>query len=363
MHLTQTSASQPVNRGQTAGFTLTELLVASAITSVVLAGSGLMTLLTADQAAEQRQNRRQELNRALAFIADDIRAAQAINLNAAKQTVTANVALADAANRFPTEIPYRNSIEGTEVLYLEIPIPPLPPPKPGEIRCSAPEFDRVTYEISPKRTSFFTATSPLGDKLWRGPYLLYRHGRIPGLDGRINPCSERDPSKPSEPQNEVLVDGLLNPNASPPPLCGTDSLPKPALSGIAGFYTCVTGGQVALMLRGDASPRPWERGNDNPSLADVTPVTLTSMVFQRGNGPEASPSPGGSPSPPPMCHVPNLLGRTQTNAKLLVSSYRLKYNAVADPILATPRDQVASQVPTPDSKLPCNHIVMFTYKP
>jgi prepilin-type N-terminal cleavage/methylation domain-containing protein len=359
MHLTQTSASQPVNRGQTAGFTLTELLVASAITSVVLvlAGSGLMTLLTADQAAEQRQNRRQELNRALAFIADDIRAAQAINLNAAKQTVTANVALADAANRFPTEIPYRNSIEGTEVLYLEIPIPPLPPPKPGEIRCVAPEFDRVTYEVRPKNAH--------DEKRWRGPYLLYRHGRILRLDGGINPCSDIDPSKPSKPQSEVLVDGLLNPDASPPPICGRISPngTNPVRSGIAGFYTCVTGGQVALMLRGDASPRPWERGNDNPSLADVTPVTLTSVVFQRGGTkPVVVPDSNCSSNPDPP-EVPDLQGMDKSDAQSSLSNKGLRYNVVADPMLATTQNRVASQIPAPGSKLPCGHIVMFTYRP
>jgi prepilin-type N-terminal cleavage/methylation domain-containing protein len=346
MRLTQTNVNQAVKRAKATGFTLTELLVASAITSVVLvlAGSGLVTLLTADQAAEQRQNRQQELNRALAFIADDIRAAQRVNLNEANNTVTADAALADAVRRFPAEVPYKNSIRGSVALYLEIPV---------GVCSGNPVLDRVTYEVRTKRTDFLTSSTPLGDKLWYGPYLLYRHGRIPRLDGGINPCSE--PVK-----SEVLVDGLLNENASNPPLCGPSG---PVLSGIGGFYTCVTGGQVALMFRGDASPRPWERGNNNPTIADVTPTTLTSMVFQRGTGPEASPSPGASPTSVHMCNVPNLLGRELTSAKSSASSSGLKYNAVADPMLNTHSKEVASQVPAPGSKLPCGHIVMFTYKP
>jgi prepilin-type N-terminal cleavage/methylation domain-containing protein len=339
MRLTQTSASQPVKRGQSTGFTLTELLVASAITSVVLllAGSGLVTLLTADQAAEQRQNRKQELNRALAFIGDDIRAAQRINQDAS----------------------------GTVALSLEIPIPTSKPPD----TCTPPPFDHVTYEVRPKNS-----------QLWRGPYILYRHGRIPGLDGSISPCSKSDPSKPSQPKNVVLVDGLLNENPSIKPSCGPTLGSSAVLSGIGGFYTCVTGGQVALILRGDGSPQSGASQGNSPSMDDIVPVTLSSIVFQRGVVSGASPT----PTPTTMCYVPylvgqrptvpepffalnpndpDLVGKQTTDAQNEIRSANLIDNAVADPMLNTASGIVASQIPAPESKLPCGHIVMFTYKP
>jgi prepilin-type N-terminal cleavage/methylation domain-containing protein len=346
MRLTQTNANLAAKK-DSGGFTLTELIVATAITSIVLtlAGMGLMGILTANQAAEQRQNRRQELGRALAFIADDIRAAQRINKNGANQTVLASAAVTAAS----PPLSYASSIAGTVALYLEIPMD-APATCPGGAAMPNPSnVDRVTYEIRTKRTEFLNSTPTLNEKLWRGPYILYRHGRIPRLDGGVNPCSEPVAS-------EVLVDGLLNENASIPPSCGpTTSAPAPVLSGIGGFYTCVVGDQVALLLRGDGSPQPWENRTVNPGVADVVPVTLTSLVFQRGIAPASTPA--------IMCNVPNLLGKTQTNAKISLSSANLRHNAVADPLLNTAPSIVASQIPTPGTALPCNQIVTFTYKP
>jgi prepilin-type N-terminal cleavage/methylation domain-containing protein len=63
------------------GFTLTELLVAMSITLVVitLAGSGLVTLMTANQKTDIETQRRTNLNRALDYIADEVRAANKVN--------------------------------------------------------------------------------------------------------------------------------------------------------------------------------------------------------------------------------------------------------------------------------------------
>jgi hypothetical protein len=165
------------------------------------------------------------------------------------------------------------------------------------------------------------------------------------LDGGINPCSQPVVS-------EVLVDGLLNDNASPAPSCGPVSSNPAVLSGIGGFYTCVVGGQVALMLRGDA--RPNSRGNA-ASIADVVPVTLSSIVFQRRAETGTTPA--------RLCNVPDLVGRLATNAKISVSSRDLIHNAVVDPTLTTAREIVASQSPTAGAKLPCDQIVTFTYAP
>jgi prepilin-type N-terminal cleavage/methylation domain-containing protein len=344
-----------------AGFTLTELLIATAITGIVLtmAGAGLITLLSSNQAAEQRQNRRQELNRALAFIADDIRAAQRINRTQIPNspTVSASAALNDAKSRIPAAVPYSSNVAGTVALYLEVPISPL---KPGET-CVSPGIDRITYEA---RTISPSATPTLGEKIWQGPYVLYRHGRIPDLEGRVPPCSSDDPTRPTAPESRVLVDGLLNDNASPAPSCDRSSSHPAVLSGIGGFYTCVVGEQVALMLRGDA--RPNSRGNA-ASMADAAPVTLSSSVFQRSlSVPISAPTPTPT-STPDSCKVPDLVGDSIGTAKSSVSNSKLMliYYAVVDPTLTTASQKVASQSPAADTRIPCDQpiIVTFTYAP
>lgn len=66
-----------------AGYTLPELLVASLITSLVLtaAGFGLVRVLQANQKSTLEQERQSELNRALNFMADDIREARLVEVD------------------------------------------------------------------------------------------------------------------------------------------------------------------------------------------------------------------------------------------------------------------------------------------
>lgn len=72
-----------------AGFTLVELLVAIAITSLVIAsaGFGLVSILQANKRAEAQTERRMDLNRALDYIADDIREARTVQ-NGAGYTIS-----------------------------------------------------------------------------------------------------------------------------------------------------------------------------------------------------------------------------------------------------------------------------------
>lgn len=65
-----------------AGFTLPELLVASLIISLVLtaAGFGLVRILQASQKSSAEQERQSELNRALSFMADDIKEAASVEV-------------------------------------------------------------------------------------------------------------------------------------------------------------------------------------------------------------------------------------------------------------------------------------------
>lgn len=74
--------SHPSKHHQIAGFTLPELLVASLITGLVLtaAGFGLVRILQASQKSNVEQERQSELNRALSFMADDIKEATSVEV-------------------------------------------------------------------------------------------------------------------------------------------------------------------------------------------------------------------------------------------------------------------------------------------
>jgi prepilin-type N-terminal cleavage/methylation domain-containing protein len=64
-----------------AGFTLIELLVAMMLTTIVvsIAGFGLVTIAAANNKAQAETERRVNLNRALDFIADEIRMSNSVN--------------------------------------------------------------------------------------------------------------------------------------------------------------------------------------------------------------------------------------------------------------------------------------------
>lgn len=326
---------KPVNLG----FTLMELIIAAGLTTLVLAaaGTGLVTLLNANQAAEQRQGQRQELERAMAFISDDIRAAQRVNQDVANQTVEASIALADAQRHYGNaSVPYFDSIAGTPALYLEIPV---------GVCNGNPVIDRVTYEVRRKRDFELDDSLTVNERMWRGPYLIYRHGRIPRLDGGINACREPVIS-------EVLVDGILSINTSDAPSCGMTAsgirnIGSAIRSGLGGFYTCVEGTQVALLLRGNANP--------NPAPEQTIPLTLMMMVHQRSISVPSSRS--------VLCTVPDLVGRRNAVAKSMVTESKLVHNSISDPSLSISRDLVASQLPAPNARLPCGQIVTFTYRP
>ncbi|MBD1913662.1 MULTISPECIES: prepilin-type N-terminal cleavage/methylation domain-containing protein [unclassified Leptolyngbya] len=66
----------------TAGFTIVELIIAMVVTSIMitLAGYGLTTMLRANQQSGSEISRRANLNRALDFMADEVRMARTITV-------------------------------------------------------------------------------------------------------------------------------------------------------------------------------------------------------------------------------------------------------------------------------------------
>jgi type II secretory pathway pseudopilin PulG len=201
-----------------AGFTLVEILIAAAITSTMtaLAVFSLTDIMQMSQKAESETLRRQQLNRALDFISDEVRMATAI----AKDANT-GVPTDFSSNSPPSNI--------TRVLSLQIP--------------SLPSGQRVIYYIAdPNSTTF-------------GPNVIYRWG--PGFDddGNYATATTRVDrlSNPSGWKHEPLVDlvasGLpastktnyaeFNPDC--PLITPTTSRwdDNPDKVNRKGFYTCV----------------------------------------------------------------------------------------------------------------------------
>lgn len=236
-------------RRASAGFTLIELLVAMSITTIVvtIAGSGLIAIMQNNNKAEAETLRRIELNRALDFIMDEIRTARRINTTTTTTTKAGNAVVASntailfsqtstASTSFSPALGIdlnNSSARDKIVLYLEIPItgniPPTCPtgtdlPNPGKAPPSPSTYDRVVYDI---RSSTST---------WLNPRTINRYGRIPRIDGTINPCSSPQAS-------EALIDSISDTNINP--TCTSLAV----RSGAEGFYACVNGRLVELYLR------------------------------------------------------------------------------------------------------------------
>ncbi|WP_404790553.1 type II secretion system protein J [Altericista sp. CCNU0014] len=216
--------------GRDLGFTLIELLAASVLVSVVIlvAWTGLLSVMNMTQAAEARSARQTELNRALDFMTNEIRMARSINQSATTKANGTTVTLADVVTSTGLSLPSLGSY-GDIGLYLERDTRPnipakcpaggpnaeLPPPSPAD-------YDRIVYDIRP---------SPSG---WLSPKILVRYGRVPSSDGTIDPCSSPIAGDP-------MVDALAA-TRTPPPCSGV-------LSGSGGFYSCVTDNQADLFFQ------------------------------------------------------------------------------------------------------------------
>ncbi len=210
-------------RSSSAGFTLIELMVAMALTTIVVsaAGFGLVTMTGSNKKAEAKTQRRIELSRASDFIMDEIRMARRINRTDTTVANGTTVTLSNVVTASNTATAFNPPLgsTGTIVLYLEIPLAPTTcGGSPG------PTFDRVVYDIRSSTSN------------WLSPRTINRYGRIPGNDGKIDPCSTPVAS-------EVLVDSISDTNINP--TCTSPAV----LSGAEGFYSCVNNRVVDLYLR------------------------------------------------------------------------------------------------------------------
>jgi len=214
-----------------AGFTLIELLVAASITTVVVsaAGFGLVNIMGANSKAEAETLRRIELNRALDFMAEEVRMASSIATD-----VDINVHSSLAPN-FPSDCD--NSSDGVDcALILHIP------------------------DVKQQGVIYYVA-SPPEDSPWLGPRVIYRWGPDFLANGTYS-----NPDDPAEWDAQPLVDRI------------EDNLDSPY------WTTCPTGDPS--VTTDDWSPKlndPTENAEDRDSFyACINPTGKIAEIFILG---------------------------------------------------------------------------------
>jgi prepilin-type N-terminal cleavage/methylation domain-containing protein len=247
--------SLPKKSNNSSGFTLIELIVAAALSTMVLlaAGGGLAFMNQNNKIAKSETDRRAELNRALDFMADEIRQAQPTN------SVTAIAT--DASSNLSTAAPNFTPTGKTPVLRLQLP------------GASEP----VIYYLAAKPTG-----SP-----WFGPNIVYRRGPTMNNSGQYT-----DLTTPATWQDKPLVDSIVNTAPSTTPSCPSGWTLNPPSGSVTGFYTCVdsTGKIASLNLRGTQSDTygtslaPYEVSSKAFARPELVAVASSNSTFTTGNG-------------------------------------------------------------------------------
>jgi len=170
------------------GFTMLELLLAASMSSIVLTGAGwaLLQMMQASAKSEDQSLARLELNRALDFIANEIKMAEIIN------TIQAP--------------------EDNTVVLLNIPI-------------LNPENNTDKY------VRYFIESANAGS-VWQGPKVIKRYGPPINIDGTYSDNTW---------QTDTLIDFISDEVVTPECPSGLNNIyPKGVKQG---FYTCVDGNQ------------------------------------------------------------------------------------------------------------------------
>jgi prepilin-type N-terminal cleavage/methylation domain-containing protein len=209
-----------------AGFTLIELLLALAITGIVisLTGSGLYALMNANQRSQNETTERLELERALAFITDEIKMSQEIMTSIpSPSTGTSGI------DRFN---PASGSSDIKPILVL----------KPAS-------NSRLKYPI------VYYLADPPNSSVWLGPRVIYRWGPTLLQTGNYSDGDGKDISKisstaPIEYFNEVVVDRISD-RVTTQANIGCEANYSAAVPSIAerlGFYACISPDQKSVKL-------------------------------------------------------------------------------------------------------------------
>jgi prepilin-type N-terminal cleavage/methylation domain-containing protein len=202
-----------------AGFTLIELLLALAITGIVisLTGSGLYALMNANQRSQNETTERLELERAVAFMTDEIKMSQGI-MTSIPSPFTGTTGI----NGFN---PASGSSKIKPILVLE---------------------PSVNSKLK-KPIVYYLANPPNGnDSVWLGPKVIYRWGPTLLQTGNYSDGDGKDIAISAKTQieyfNEVVVDGISDRVAAQASTgCEVNySAAVPSIAERLGFYTCIS---------------------------------------------------------------------------------------------------------------------------
>jgi len=188
-----------------AGFTITEVLLASSMMVIVIsvAGIGVINLLRSDYRANAGTEIQNNLNRTLEFVSDEVRRAKIIADSEAAITSTQVPTGARAVLAF--QIPDPNNLDGTLA-------------------------EQIVYYTKGPENSL------------TGPRVLWRYGPNLDEDGNYDITSPWQHS----PVTDMLAAAANNPN------CPTGFTRIPALGNVDDFYACVRGGGGQVILNANA---------------------------------------------------------------------------------------------------------------
>ncbi|MCA2768205.1 MAG: type II secretion system protein [Microcystis sp. M048S1] len=241
------------------GFTITEVLLAGLmmLIAVLMAGNGLINLLRSNYRANADSEIRNNLNRTLEFVSDEVRRARIIA--GTEDAITS------------TKVP-----PGAKaVLAFRIP----DPNNPGQ----APLNEQIVYYT----------TSPGLESSLTGPRVLWRFG--PNLDANGNYTTPANVATwQHSPVTDMLAATVNNPN------CPTGFIQIPDnLNNVGGFYTCVRTNGNQVILNANAQVQMTTNEVVNYSVSTGVFPRANCEIFCLATPPPPTPPPTPPPSPPP----------------------------------------------------------------
>ncbi len=208
-------AHQPVRQ---AGFSVTEVLLASSmmLIAISVSGIGVTNLLRSNYRANAGTEIQNNLNRTLEFVSDEVRRARII--------------APTEANIVTTKVPQARAAGARPVLAFQIPDPNNP------------------SQLLPDQIVYYTQNSQTGDSL-TGPRVLWRYG--PNLDANGNYITPADITTwIRSPVTDMLAATANNPN-----FCDDHEgfeLIAADPGDVDGFYVCVRDGGSQVILNANA---------------------------------------------------------------------------------------------------------------